>query len=95
MQPGRRGKRGIQKVLGRSRQLLNSREAPEKYTAIYKLISSFETAYLKVTGCKIALEYKKGYYYFDHVRWNHNRLEGELVKLLQEEQQQIGDNDEE
>jgi hypothetical protein len=95
MKLGAKGERSIQKVLARSRQLLNRRESPDKYTAIHVLMANFETAYHKVTGCKIHIVYKGGYYYFDHVRWNHNRLERELVKLLKKELQlnQVGDLD--
>ena len=87
MKPGKKRERSPRKVLARSRQLLNDREEPEKYTAIHRLISSFETAYMKVTGCQVHVTYKGGYYYFDHLKWNHSRLERELVKLLQQEQQ--------
>ena len=86
MRPGKSKERGIQKILARSRQLLGRREAPQKYTAIHKLIADFETAYFKVTGGKVHIIYRKGYYYFDHVKWNHSRLEKEFCKLLQKEQ---------
>lgn len=93
MRPGKKKERGIHKVLARSRQLLNHRESPEKYTSIHKFIANFEAVYFKVTGCKIHVEYSKGYYYFDHIKWNHNRFERELIKLLQQEQQLIQEGD--
>lgn len=93
MRPGKERVREVHKVLARSRQLLNRREEPEKYTSIHKLISNFETAYFKVTGYQIHIEYRKGYYYFDHIKWNHSRLERELIKLLLQEQQLIQEGD--
>lgn len=86
MQPSRKGKRGKQKTLSlvKSWGRFNNKSA-NRYVAIDHFLTNFETAYLAVYGRKVEVVYRRGYYYLGKLRFNHDQLEAELMKLLVKE----------
>lgn len=87
MDHGEQGRRSKPRVLDRSPRLVNEGESPEKFTSIHKLIAYYEAVWEKLRGGKVRVIYRSGFYYLGSLKWTRSVMEGELIKLVKEEQQ--------